>query len=54
MRNRTEHIVIICIEGLQMIKKIKALNRAVKESRRDGNSYKAVMSLGSRDESPGC
>ena len=41
-------------EGLQMLMNIRALNKAVKESRRDGMSYKALLSLGSWEETLAC
>jgi len=38
-------------EGLQMTMKIRALSKAVRESRKDGKSHEAMMSLGMWDES---
>ena len=41
-------------EGLQMTMKIRALNKAVRQSWEDGKSHEAMMSLGRWDESPEC
>ena len=38
-------------EGLQMTMKIRVLSKAVRESRKDGKSHEAMMSLGRWDES---
>ena len=37
-------------EGLQMTMNIRALSEAMRESRKDGKSYEAMMSLGKWDE----
>ena len=37
-------------EGLQMTVNIKALNEAMRDSRKDGKSHEAMMSLGKWDE----
>ena len=41
-------------DGVQMLMNIRALNKAIKESRRNGMSYKALLSLGNWEETLVC
>ena len=41
-------------DGVQMLMNIRALNKAIKESRRNGMSYKALLSLGNWEETLAC